>query len=70
MLRSKKLIQDLLEGVGNSQAMKGTGDDNSRKLAWPWCLWAVGLVAQSCPTLCYPMDYSPPGSSVNGDSPG
>ena len=20
-------------------------------------------VAQSCPTLCYPMDYSPPGSS-------
>ena len=28
------------------------------------------LVAQSCPTLCDPMDHSPPGSSVNGDSPG
>ena len=28
------------------------------------------LVAQSCPTLCDPMDYSPPGSSVHGDSPG
>ena len=28
------------------------------------------LVAQSCPTLCHPMDYSPPGSSVHGDSPG
>ena len=28
------------------------------------------LVAQSCPTLCNPMDYSPPGSSVQGDSPG
>ena len=28
------------------------------------------LVAQSCPTLCYPMDCSPPGSSVQGDSPG
>ena len=28
------------------------------------------LVAQSCPTLCNPMDYSPPGSSVHGDSPG
>jgi len=27
-------------------------------------------VAQSCPTLCDPMDYSPPGSSVCGDSPG
>ena len=24
------------------------------------------LVAQSCPTVCDPMDYSPPGSSVRG----
>ena len=28
------------------------------------------LVAQSYPTLCDPMDYSPPGSSLHGDSPG
>ena len=28
------------------------------------------LVTQSCPTLCDPMDCSPPGSSVRGDSPG
>ena len=28
------------------------------------------LVAQSCPTLCDPMDCSPPVSSVHGDSPG
>ena len=27
------------------------------------------LVAQSYPTLCNPMDYSPPGSSIHGDSP-
>ena len=27
------------------------------------------LVAQSCLTLCDPMDCSPPGSSVHGDSP-
>ena len=26
--------------------------------------------AQSYPTLCDPADYSPPGSSVHGDSPG
>ena len=26
----------------------------------------VVLVAQSCPTLCNPMDCSPPGSSVHG----
>ena len=30
----------------------------------------VYLVAQSCPTLCNPMDCSLPGSSVHGDSPG
>ena len=24
------------------------------------------LVTQSCPTLCHPMDCSPPGSSVHG----
>ena len=28
------------------------------------------LVAQSCPTLCHPMDCSLPGSSVHGNSPG
>ena len=28
------------------------------------------LVAQSCLTLCDPMDYSLPGSSVHGDFPG
>ena len=27
-------------------------------------------VTQSCPTLCDPKGYSPPGSSVHGDSPG
>ena len=28
------------------------------------------LVAQLCPTLCDPVDCSPPKSSVHGDSPG
>ena len=31
---------------------------------------AVCLVAQACPTLCDPIDCSPPGFSVHGDSPG
>ena len=31
---------------------------------------AACLVTQSCPTLCDPMDCSPPGSSVHGNSPG
>ena len=32
--------------------------------------FSVCLVTQSCPTLCNPMDCSPPGSCVHGDSPG
>ena len=37
-----------------------------------WLNWTeyLCLVAQSCPSLCNPMDYSPPGTSVCGDSPG
>ena len=31
----------------------------------PW-KWSESEVAQSCPTLCNPMDYSLPGSSVYG----
>ena len=27
------------------------------------------LVIQSCRTLCHPLDWNPPGSSVHGDSP-
>ena len=30
----------------------------------------LSLVTQLCPTLCDPMDCSPPGSSVHKDSPG
>ena len=33
-------------------------------------IYVLYLVAQSCPTLWYPMDCTPPGYSVNGDSPG
>ena len=39
------------------------------KYTIPWARCCC-LVAQSCLTLCNPMDYSPPGSSVHGDSPG
>ena len=36
--------------------------------SWTYC--CVCLVTQSCPTLCDPMDCSPPGSCVHGVSPG
>ena len=35
-----------------------------------WQCAVLCLVTQSCLTLCDPMDCSPPGSSVHGDSPG
>ena len=35
-----------------------------------WSSHFLCLVAQSCPTLCDPMDGSLPGSSVHGDFPG
>ena len=34
-----------------------------------WGQNVLCLVTQSCPTLCYPNDCSPPGSSVHRDSP-
>ena len=33
-----------------------------------WCSYC--LAAKACPTLCDPMDCSPPGLSVHGISPG
>ena len=34
------------------------------------CACVLCLVAQLCPSLCNPMDYSPPGFPVHGDCPG
>ena len=34
------------------------------KMIFKWCMCV--LVAQSYRTLCDPMDYNPPGSSVHG----
>ena len=33
-------------------------------------IWDMYLVTQSCPSLCDPVDCSPPGFSVHADSPG
>ena len=45
------------------------------RVGWWLVLWhfawaIVNLVVQSCPTFCNLMDYSLPGSSIHGDSPG
>ena len=43
--------------------------DEAKKYPWrlfPNALKVESEVAQSCPTLCDPVDCSPPGSSVHG----
>ena len=42
----------------------------SRDIGLPTNVHMCVLVIKSCPTLCDPMDYSPPGSSVYGIFPG
>ena len=43
----------------------GEKDPCIKYLRWLYCV-ELFLVAQLCPTLCDPMDCSPPGSSVHG----
>ena len=51
--------------------MSGCAGVFLREAPFPSLAWFVlCLVAQLCLTLCNPMDYSPPASSVHGDSPG
>ena len=40
------------------------------KELWIYVCVVLCLAAQSCPTLCDPMDCSPPSSSIHADSPG
>ena len=57
--------------------MRGKGKDGAGALGWgrterrrphggAGIIFGGGLVAKLYPTLCNPMDYSPPGSSVPG----
>ena len=39
-------------------------------IQWSYLCYALCLVAQSWQILCNPMDCNPPGSSIQGDSPG
>ena len=63
----------LLQGCLPLVGMENTSNSSSQG---PFSRWMVSsytvlyLVTQSYPTLCDPIDCSPPGSSVHGDSPG
>ena len=62
-LRTKKwkLVKLNLERIQQGEIVK----PNCSML---WSLWIVQvLTAQSCPTLCNPINCNPPGSSVHGN---
>ena len=44
---------------------KGQSKKVSLQMAW-YCMCMRAKSLQSCPTLCNPLDYSPPGSPVQG----
>ena len=64
---------------GSTEIKHGTREGNGKvmrkkrsllySLGHTWRCWLV-LVAPYFPTLCDPMDCSPPGSSIRGHSPG
>ena len=62
----------------NLPSSRGDKTNDNYNIKIDWTKWykrntkyyVLCLFAQSCPTLFDPMDYSRPGSSVHGDSPG
>ena len=61
----------VLYGIHTHQETNGTlKKGNWGGIEWNPYKGVLCLVSQSCLTLCDPMDCSPLGSSVHGDSPG
>ena len=69
-MREKREESPSHEGVMNARGLKRTlaKEEPEGSPAWRGQCGtkAKVLVAQSCPTLCDPLDCSPPGSSVHG----
>ena len=76
-MSTQKPVHWCLQQLYSQLPATGSNQNVLQKGEWIKKLWAIHikhtalcLVTQSCPTLCDPMDCSPPGSSVHGDSPG
>ena len=66
--RSKHLLISWLQSADTNSFPDTAGSGGSGQYhlgQWEWPCVLTVLVAQSCPTLCDPMDCSPPGSSVH-----
>ena len=64
------LVVDLMWVLRDRKEKKGARNCSQMSDFSKRFLALLCLVAQSCPTLCNPMDCSPPGTSVHGASPG
>ena len=60
------VLTDLLQNRNCDENSSNQGQLNFDQYAVTIVFYMCVLVSQSCPTLCYSMDYSPPGSSVHG----
>ena len=58
------------EQEGRTWCAEGRINEKVYFIVWSLIVCVCVLVTQSCPTLCNPMDCSPPGFSVHGISPG
>ena len=59
----------LLRETQRKQTRFFASEDKKKKAVMKWIKKnheSESEVAQSCPTLCDPVDYSPPGSSIHG----
>ena len=65
-----KIHLNLSYHLGNSRDFRSSVLEKEMKIKYILLQIVMCLVAQSCPILCDPMDCSPPGSSVHGDSLG
>ena len=55
---------------GSAQRARSPAAPSPERVLSPHATVSLSLVTQSCPTLCDPVDCSPPGSSVPGIPPG
>ena len=55
---------------GSAQRARSPAAPSPERVLSPHATVSLSLVTQSCPTLCDPVDCSPPGSSVSGIPPG